>query len=882
VSEHKRSQASSSVDKTSPQTTSIFDYLPLGIVVSDKTGAVVQANKPAHQLLRFTKDLSMRRQFLGSDGCDLDPSQHPSARALRDNCALTDEHLGVLCDNGDTIWLRVTATPVPDLGVITTYCDETAGRRTDEDLRHHIDQLDAFFDTNLDLLAILNSQGQAIRLNPAWGTLLGYETDQLEGARILDFVHPSDMETTLGAMARLRTRKEVVGFVSRIRHKKGSYRFLEWRATCGNDLIYATARDITDQRLSEAALRESEARFRAIFEQAAVGVAEVDAESDRYVQVNQRFCDILGYTQSELMALGLKSLAHPQDLPSAMAILRASPAPQAADTATEKRCRHKDGHTVWINVQVKPLGEWGSPAQHLVVVIEDISLRVETDELLKKSLTDLIETNQRLNFQITRMPLGYIAWDADNRVKVWNASAVRIFGWAENEVLDREIFDLIVPADLQAEARKAWSSVAEGGDFDAHLVLQNCNRDGKCITCEWFGAPNVDAAGHIIGSLWMVHDISERIRVEERILRSQRMESLCSFAGGIAHDMSHVLRTIATAAVSQQGLSAARSAVGSTDQILQACERARNLVRGLLDFSRCDLLDTQPVDLNAILDEQIQLLGHTIGPSLRIERDYDRNLPAVSGDAFALGGAFMQLILNALGAMSNGGTLALRTRLHRDEGEVAVEIEDTGCGMPKEVLERAMEPFFTTHPRGEGLGLGLPAVYGAVKAHRGTIDIRSEPDRGTTVQVTVPVVRDQAVTEASPTMVDHTKAGLRILLVDDDNLVQTAISAQLRRLGHSVLLASHGQEALDKLQEGANVDLVLLDIDMPVLSGSETLPRLRALRPALPVIIETGNPNLAVEQLGERFSDVAVLSRPFRLAELRAALAPWVERVQQC
>ena len=153
---------------------------------------------------------------------------------------------------------------------------------------------------------------------------------------------------------------------------------------------------------------------------------------------------------------------------------------------------------------------------------------------------------------------------------------------------------------------------------------------------------------------------------------------------------------------------------------------------------------------------------------------------------------------------------------------------------------------------------------------------------GTTVQVTVPVVRDQAVTEASPTMVDHTKAGLRILLVDDDNLVQTAISAQLRRLGHSVLLASHGQEALDKLQEGANVDLVLLDIDMPVLSGSETLPRLRALRPALPVIIETGNPNLAVEQLGERFSDVAVLSRPFRLAELRAALAPWVERVQQC
>jgi two-component system cell cycle sensor histidine kinase/response regulator CckA len=881
VSEPKQRSASSSPGKTSLTTTSIFDYLPLGIVISDTAGAILQANQTAHRLLHLTSELSTRGQFLGADGRGLDPARHPSARALHDNCALTDEHLGLLCDNGDTIWLRVTATPVPDLGVITTYCDETEGRRTEADLRHHIDQLDAFFDTNLDLLALLNSQGQAIRLNPAWATLLGYETDQLVGARILDFVHPSDMETTLGALARLRTRKEVVGFVSRIRHKKGSYRFLEWRATCGADLIYATARDITDQRLAEAALRESEARFRAIFEQAAVGVAEVDAESGRYIQVNQRFCDILGYTPSELLALGLESLAHPQDLPGAMASLRATSALSNADAATEKRCLHKDGHTVWINVQIKPLGEWGSSAQHLVVVIEDVSLRVETDELLRKSLADVIETNQRLNFQITRMPLGYIAWDLDDRVQVWNASAMRIFGWAENEVLHRDIFALIVPSDLQPEARKAWSGVLGAGDVDARLVLENCTRDGKRITCEWFGAPNVDATGHVVGSLWMVHDISERLRIEERILRSQRMESLCSFAGGIAHDMSHVLHTIASAAASQQGLSATRSAVGSTDQILQACERARNLVRGLLDFSRCDLLDAQAVDLNAILDEQIQLLGHSIGPSIRVERDYDPSLATVSGDAFALGGAFMHLILNALGAMPAGGTLSLRTRTHRREGEVTVEIEDTGCGMSKEVLDRAMEPFFTTHPQGKDLGLGLPAVYGAIKAHRGSIEIRSEPDRGTVAQITVPIVREKPVTGTSPAVADGPKGGLRILLVDDDDLVQTAISAQLRRLGHRVLIAKHGQEALDKLQEGATVDLVLLDIDMPVLSGGETLPRLRALRPTLPVIIETGNLDQAFEQLGERFSDVTVLARPFRLAELRAALAPWTEGAPQ-
>jgi PAS domain S-box-containing protein len=312
---------------------------------------------------------------------------------------------------GETIWFQVTATPLPGVGVVTTYHDVTTGRRTEEDLRHHIDQLDAFFDTNLDLLAILNSDGRAVRLNPAWGTLLGYDLEQLDGARVLDFTHPSDMEATLGALARLRTRKEVVGFVSRMRHRKGSYRFLEWRATAGEDLIYATARDITDQRLAEAALRESEARFRAIFEQATVGVAEADAETGRYVRINQRFCDILGYSHDELMATGLDSLTHPKDLPQDLAILKGIQDDGNRAPGREKRCLHKDGHTVWINLQVTALSESNTPTRHIVVVIEDITQRKETDELLHKSLADVIETNQRLNFQITRMPFGYIAWD---------------------------------------------------------------------------------------------------------------------------------------------------------------------------------------------------------------------------------------------------------------------------------------------------------------------------------------------------------------------------------------------------------------------------------------------------------------------------------------
>ena len=539
---------------------------------------------------------------------------------------------------------------------------------------------------------------------------------------------------------------------------------------------------------------------------------------------------------------------------------------------------HKDGHTVWINLQVKALSETDVPTRHIVVVIEDITQRKQTDELLHKSLSDVIETNQRLNFQITRMPLGYIAWDLEFRVTVWNASAERIFGWSASEAIGKHVYPLLVPPDARAKTTQFWSTLVERGDSNNQAILDNCTRDGRRIQCEWFGAPDVDASGRIVGCLSMVYDVTERLRVEERVLHSQRMESLGSFAGGVAHDMNNVLRTIMDMAGATQVSPPDAETLGKRmDKVLQACSRGRTLVRGLLDFSRQDLPDAVVMDLNEVLAEQVRFLGRSIPPNVRVLKELDGNLRTMRGDAFTLSGAIMHLLMNALDAMPDGGLLTLRTQMH-GENAVQIDVEDTGVGMSKDILEKAMEPFFTTKPRSRSAGLGLPAVYGAVKAHQGVMDIRSEPGRGTQVHITLPVLqegaRDRATTRDKGTGV----RGLRILLVDDDNLVQTAVCAQLRRLGHAVVIANHGQEALDKLQEGLELDLVLLDIDMPVMSGGETLPRLRAMRPTLPVIIETGNMGEQVEQLARAFADVSVLGRPFSLSELKAALAPWVER----
>ena len=864
---------------------SLFEFIRVGIVVTDETGHVTGTNAAARTLLGLDSAGTQpsvfgmpKRALVRADGTALSPGELPVERALREKRGIADEVIGMVGPGGETTWLKVTAMPVPGLGVVSICRDITEDRQSEADVRHHIDQLDAFFDTNLDYLLIFNSDGRVVRFNPAWESLLGYDPDKLEGARILDFVHPGDTESTMGALARMRTPREVVGFVNRVRQHSGNFRFLEWRATARDDLVYATARDITDQRLAEADLRESEARFRAIFEQAAVGVAEVDLKTGRFSRVNRRFCQILGYSEEELRARTFGDITHPEDLLKSLEGLKKFVAGEIADFTCEKRYLHKDGRTIWVSLQVKLLGNPGQPSDHFVSVIQDITERKETDEILRRSLVETMEANQRLKFQVSRMPLAYIAWNIDFRVTEWNESAERIFGWPASEAMGKHAYELMVPVDLRPTVAKAWADCVGNGNFEHHIIHDNRTRDGRRIVCEWFNCPWVDAQGKIVGSFSMVHDVTERQRLEEKVLRSQKMASLGSFAGGVAHDMSHVLRSIMNQAISmQKGAPDAATLAKAMGTIVRACRKGRTLVRGLLDFARQDVADAKVLDLNAVLVEQLLLLKHAIQPAIRVEKELDPALPPVRGDALALGGAFLQLFSNAMEAMPHGGALTVRSR-RCGENEVEIDVDDTGCGMSKEILDHAMEPFFTTKAQTKGAGLGLPAVYGAVRAHQGDIEIQSAPGRGTQVQITLPInpaaANQPSGSDGSSDSMTSVKppSGLRILLADDDDQVQTAVSAQLRRLGHSVSIAGHGREALDKLEAGLEVDLVLLDIDMPVLDGAKTLPLLRALRPQLPVIIETGKLDDRTEDIVSKHSEIRLLIKPFSLTELKGAI----------
>ncbi len=365
-----------------------------------------------------------------------------------------------------------------------------------------------------------------------------------------------------------------------------------------------------------------------------------------------------------------------------------------------------------------------------------------------------------------------------------------------------------------------------------------------------------------------------RLQLERLLLRSQKMESLGSLAGGVAHDMNNVLGSVLGMASMHQELQPPGSPVHKAFSIIaQASHRGVDLVRRLLDFARRDLAEPIEVHLNALIQEEVQMLEHTTLGQVHFALDLERDLRTIWGDPSALVHTIMNLCINALDAMPGGGTLTLRTR-NAEPDWVHVEVEDNGSGMPREVLEKALDPFFTTKPPGKGTGLGLSIVYSTVKAHRGTVELQSETGRGTKVILRFPIFETKEPKELPQVEPRPAATGRRldILVVDDDEVLRSTLESILLCLGHRVSLARDGEEALERLAAGDGAQVVLLDVNMPGLGARGTLPRLRDLRPDLPVLLATGRVDQAALELAQAYPGVTLLAKPFGMDELRRHL----------
>ena len=370
---------------------------------------------------------------------------------------------------------------------------------------------------------------------------------------------------------------------------------------------------------------------------------------------------------------------------------------------------------------------------------------------------------------------------------------------------------------------------------------------------------------------------AERAGFQARLEHAQKMESLGNLAGGVAHDMNNVLGAmLAIASASLEGQpegSTTRKAFGT---IVKAAERGGKMVRGLLGYVRTGPRHLERVDLNAVLEEEAQLLERTTLSKVTLILELQAGLPPVWGDAAALSHTIMNLCVNAVDAMPEAGTLAIRSR-NGEPGWVELQIQDSGTGMPREVLDRALEPFYTTKGHGKGTGLGLAMVDATMKAHQGQLVIESEPGRGTLIKLRFPVVAEPAA-EAGPVQGGEagaagpgtTPGALRVLLVDPDELVLEACSEALGMLGHPTTPAASLEKALRLLEAGLQVDLAILDL--PDSGDRRVLANFRALRPDLPLVLVSGRADASVLAFLNGFPQVTLLAKPFTVRQLDAHL----------
>ena len=637
-----------------------------------------------------------------------------------------------------------------------------------------------------------------------------------------------------------------------------------------------------ERRLAEE-LQESRARFDGAFDRAAIGMAITNPDG-RWVKVNRGLCDILGYTEEELLAGGFRAITHPDDAAASLYLLQQLLSGAIDRCEIEKRYIHKLGHVVWTSLNVVVVRDARGALGYVVSQMQDITARKRAEAALR-------ESEARYRSLSAAAPVGIFQSDSEGNITYANPTALRIFGLTEAEGLGRGFVARIHPDDADAVVTGWSSALREGREYEHEyrLVLPDESiRWVRCKAAPLQGVADATAAG----TVGTVEDATARKELEAQLLHAQKMEAVGQLAGGIAHDFNNLLTIIsAHAELALLTLPAELPMAEDIQEIKRASTRAASLTRQLLAFSRKQVLQPQVLDLDTVIAGLVPMLQRLLGEDIEIATTVSRGLGAVRADPGQLEQVLVNLAVNARDAMPMGGALVLRTENVELDGPggprrdgvpagryVCLTVSDTGSGIPREIRERIFEPFFTTKAVGKGTGLGLSTVYGIVKQSGGFIWVESEAGRGTTFTVYLPRAVDAEKPASVPAPGEVGANGAEtVLVVEDEEGVRHLTRRILERQGYTVIEACDGRDALQRAAaHGGRIDLLLTDMVMPEMTGRALAEVLVAERPGLRVLYMSGYTDDEIVRRGMRDAGSGFVEKPFTTTSLvrvvRAAL----------
>ena len=710
-----------------------------------------------------------------------------------------------------------------------------------------------------DFIFFHDLDGRLLQVNKAVKTLAGLKEENLLGHKVPEFIHPKYRDEFSKYISEIIKKGEGSGTMVAI-DSNNKTRILEYHTKVVKRYgvpigVRGVARDISVQKKMERELKDRETLYRTLFENAEDAIFLM--ENDIFIDCNPKSLEIFACQKEDIVGKSPYFFSpeyQPDGIPSKeRALEKIASAMKGIPQRFEWQHKRLDGtpfdtvvNLYRIEVKKRFL---------LVAMVHDMSLQKKTTKALEESERKYREVVENTNVIILR-------YTSKGDITFINRFGEEFFGYKREELIGkRNVIGTILPATGEnSEKQKAmFRDICTNPEKYHENENLNLTRDGREVFIAWRNQPIIDEEGNLKEILSIGADITMIKKLERELLQAKKLEAIGTLAGGIAHDFNNILGgMVGYLSLLKEQHAPEDPHYAILRKIELSTQQTSELVKQLLAFSRRGKFESKPVDMNGIIRNVLKILSRSISKKISIVTDLQGDLSMTEGDPSQLEQVIMNVSLNAAQAMPDGGELKITTTMIPFEDlpkdmfgyehfdlYILTSISDTGIGMEKPIKEHIFEPFFTTKAMGKeaGTGLGLSTAYGIIRNHGGAIQVKSEVGEGTTFSIYLPAKyvshQKEEIEEAKSDTAVQGKG--KILVVDDEDVFREMMKDVLAYLGYDVLASENGQEGIQVYKEHQEeIDLVILDMNMPVMDGKEMFRILKKINPNVRALLATG------------------------------------------
>jgi PAS domain S-box-containing protein len=899
----ERQRAEENLRESERKRQRLFETMAEGVFYQLADGTLTDVNNAALQMFGLSREDFLNRTSLHSewdvireDGTPLPGPEHPSMQALHTGKPIRDLVVGIRNPQTQTYtWVSTNGIPEFHEGestpyqVFVTMHDLTKRKQAEEALQASESLYRSILDASPDGIVVLDTEGRSLMGSPGLATLFGLDPEQdLSGLQVKDFIVPEDLERAFSNMA-LIFQGDQHGPVEYTSRRADGTRFeIEVNAEAIGDTdgkptkLIAIIRDISERKQAEEELRKRESLLQKIFDLLPVGLWIADKDG-KLLRGNPAGVKIWG--------------AEPHVAPADYGVFKARSLPSREEIAPEDWSLVRtiqegatiqnelleidafDGVTRTILNSTAPVLDEQGEIQGAIIVNLDITDLKQIEKALTASEAKSRSILDNIGIGVALISPDMEILELNHQMQEW---------FPDTELGRHPICYRSFNCPPREEICVYCPTVKTLKDGQVHEAHAETPTSDGMRKYRIVSSPILDAEGQVTAAIELVEDVTEKSALENQLLQAQKMESVGRLAGGVAHDFNNMLGVILGHAEMALELEGSSSKLQTNlNEIRKAAERSANLTRQLLAFARKQTVSPKVVDLNEAIGSMFNMLRRLIGENIQLDWHPGTGLWPVRMDPSQIDQIAANLCVNARDAIDGVGTISIETKsVTADEADcatrpgfvpgdfVCLTIRDTGAGMDQETLSHIFEPFFTTKGLGEGTGLGLATVFGAVKQNNGFVFASSEPGEGTTFEIYLP---RYAATDAPAPHVQTDPSAQQgdetILLVEDEVAILEMTAQMLEQLGYTVLAASTPGEAIQLARDhSGGLDLLLTDVIMPEMNGRDLAKNILAMYPDLKRLFMSGYTADVIAHQGVLDPGVHFIQKPFNTHSLTAKI----------